>query len=187
MSVMAKRYRWGASAVLLGLSMAASAGELHVDKSASKIQVMVRATGDDFVAGLDAYEARIGMSEQTGQPESARVEWNFTDLKTGNAKRDKAMLKWLECDRFARASFTLTDWRAEEGRNLAVGRLVMHGSTNQVTMPVTVERHDDRVSLRGSADFDHRDWGLDVYTMLLFLKVDPHLHVDFDVEGTLSR
>ena len=107
--------RWCALALFPSALFPAHADEVKVAQEQSTVEVSVKATGDDFVAKLAKYEARIDADARTAVPLGGVVSWNFQDLKTGNKGRDKEMLHWLEQSRFPMAKFTLQDCALKDG------------------------------------------------------------------------
>ena len=71
----------------------AMAGTLQIDKERSRIQVDAKATGHVFTGTLTDYEAIVNGDSSSLEPDSVNLRWKFSDLKTGEEKRDKEMIK----------------------------------------------------------------------------------------------
>lgn len=160
---------------------ALSAKPLKVDPEASSAVVEVKATGHSFTVDLTDYEAAISLKED-GSVEAARFTFSPNHLDSDSKKRDRKMLEWIEVESFPKIGFQLMEVR--DG-NVAVGNLTMHGQTRQVTFPFEVERSGKLVKISGSAVVDHREFGLEVIT-LMFFKVKPELQFEFSLVGALE-
>lgn len=78
------------------LSMAiARAVVLDIDPDRSRIQVDAKATGHEFTGDLKQYTVKVEGDATKAQPTKFELGWDFNDLKTGEAKRDVEMVKWL--------------------------------------------------------------------------------------------
>ena len=147
-------------ALLLAFNCA-RAQTMSLDGKQSQIKVAVSATIDSFTGQLEKYQADIDWPRHAILPDKASVSFDFKDLKTGNPKRDQAMLTWLDYPSQPDCTFTLTGWE-------------MLGITNYAKGTIT-----------GTADLNYRDFNLPVIRKMLFLTVDPHLHVLFHLVGTV--
>lgn len=177
-------YLFSVPALLLAFNHA-QAGQLSLDSKQSKIEVSVSATIDSFVGQLEKYQADIDCASNTNLPDKASVSFDFKDLKTGNPKRDKEMLNWLDYSKEPACTFTLTDWKTAGTTNLADGTITIHGVKKEIEMPVTVGHTGTNCEITGSADLNYRDFNLPIIRKMLLLTVDPHLHVAFHLVGTL--
>ena len=169
------------------LSLAcASASVVTIDREQSTVQVTVKATGDDFVATLAKYEAKLEVNASNGIPTRAIITWNFQDLKTGNKSRDKEMLHWLEHSRWPTAKFIFKEVQQHDGKWMAAGALEMHGVSRNLVFPLEIKRESAQVAYSGDVVLDHRDFGLEKIVKFLVLKVDPVLKVHFELSGVIE-
>ena len=168
------------------LALTASAATLEIDPQQSKIEVAVSSTIDSFVAHLDKYQANVDCDWLVPLPAKADVSFNIADLKTGNADRDAAMLKWLEYDTNPTATFHLTGWSQTGTTNIASGQLSIHGVSVAVQMLVVVTHAGSTWDISGQTTFDYRDFKLTKIRKALFLTVDPHLTVKFHLSGKIT-
>jgi polyisoprenoid-binding protein YceI len=178
--------RWCALALFPSVLFPANADEVKVVQEQSTVEVSVKATGDDFVAKLANYDAKIDADAKTAVPLHGSVSWNFKDLKTGNKGRDKEMLHWLEQGRFPEAKFTLKDCALKGGECMATGQLEIHGMTRTIAFPLRINHEGANVTYSGDVVLDHRDFGLEKIVKFLVLKVDPVLSVHFKLHGTTA-
>jgi polyisoprenoid-binding protein YceI len=178
----------------LGLSVLAVSGRaadrtLAIDPAQSRVDVVVKASVDSFTGKLARFDPQIAVGGD-GRVSAARLAFNFRDVETGKAGRDKAMHKWQETDKFPDALFVLTSLEAAGAPAaglLAIGRLTLHGVARELRFPVSVFREAETYAIDGDATIDTREYGLPVIRMLALLKVDPLVHVKFHLQGRLPR
>ena len=171
-------------ALLLAFNCA-HAQTMSLDGKQSQIKVAVSATIDSFTGQLEKYQADIDWPRHAILPDKASVSFDFKDLKTGNPKRDQAMLTWLDHSSQPDCTFTLTGWEMLGTTNYAKGTITIHGVKREIAMPVTVEHNGTTGTITGTADLNYRDFNLPIIRKMLFLTVDPHLHVLFHLAGTV--
>ncbi len=153
---------------------------LIVDKAKSHVEIPVKVTSDSFTATLADYEAILYADPATERVTTARFSFRFTNVKTGNAKRDEAMNAWQQTDKFPTGAFELLALKPDgAGRFIATGKLELHGATRDVAMPVTIAHDSTGFTIDGSAEIDTRDFGLPVLKKFVFFKVDPHVRIQF--------
>lgn len=179
------KYFLALPALLLPVLNHAYAGQFTVNSQQSQIEVAVSATIDSFVGHLQKYQASIDSTPNSQLPDKATVSFDFKDLKTGNSSRDKEMLKWLDYSKDPDCTFTLANWKTVGTTNYADGTIVIHGVKKKIQMPVAVEHSGTNCDISGSADLNYHDFKLPTIRKMLFLTVDPHLHVTFHLVGTL--
>lgn len=175
--------------VMPAVWLAISAGILQastfeVDKNSSSVLVNVKATGEDFTAQLKDYDAVIQGDKDTLKPSKVTFSWDFSNLKTGKTKRDDKMLSWLENQ--TTASFVLDSFtKRVDGRMWAKGKMKIHGVTQVVEFPAKVIAKGDKMTIRGTAALDTRQYELPIIKMLKILKVEPIVQVGFSLRGHL--
>ena len=81
----------------------------------------------------------------SGDPGFARtgrfdLEWKFEDLKTGEAKRDAEMIKWLGGGSPAGKFRFMKSWTSREGSLRGMGTLTIHGISKHISFPFTAAR-----------------------------------------------
>lgn len=169
----------------LALSLVARSAEqpLVFDAAESRVEVAVKASFDAFTAKLTRFEPAV-MVDDLERVTAARLTFHFRDLVTGKEKRDAAMHRWQETDRFPDGEFVLSALEpAPDGGFQARGRLTFHGVTRDVQFPVSIRRDGPRVVIDGTVPVDTRDHGLPIIRMFGLLKVDPLVHVRFHLAG----
>jgi polyisoprenoid-binding protein YceI len=152
---------------------------LVIDPATSRIEVAVSATIDSFVGVLEKYECSVEVQPSNPLPTKADVKFDFKDFKTGNVKRDAAMLDWMTYTNNPGATFCLTGWKKDGDRDLAVGEFTLHGVKKTIEMPVQVKAENGQWTITGSADINHVDYGLKKIRKFALLTVDPKLKISF--------
>jgi polyisoprenoid-binding protein YceI len=172
---------------LMAVSAAfACAEKLEVDKGKSRIQVDAKATGHEFSGTLTDYSVSVSGDAVTNEPAAFSLQWDFNDLKTGDEKRDKEMIKWLGGGKPA-GSFTFTKaWKDEKGNAKAEGTLTIHGVSKSISFPYTVKRDGDWITIDGKASMDYQNFSLPVIRAMAVMTVDPKLAVRFHLVGQLK-
>jgi polyisoprenoid-binding protein YceI len=169
-------------ALLLPLAVTAAERPLKIDRSRSYVEVDVKSTLKNFTAHLDAYDVRVNVDD-AGKIKSAVLQFKFTDLRTGDDKRNGEMIKWLgggePVGKFELGILAL----APDGQGQVTGKLTFHDSTKLIEFPVNVARSDADYTITGKPTIDYRDWNLKVIKMDLMLKVGPELTIRFKLVG----
>lgn len=172
-----------AFALLLPLAALAADRTLKVDKTRSFIDVDGESTLRNFTGHLDTYDARV-VTDEAGKIKGATLAFKFTDLKTGDQKRDADMIKWLGGGapegRFELGILAL----APDGQGQVTGKLTFHGQTKLVEFPVNVLRTDDTYTITGETTINYTNWGLKIIRKVGLLKVDPEVKIRFKLIAT---
>lgn len=175
---------------LLGLMLClvgtSHATTLVVDPGRSRIQVDAKATGHSFTGTLEKYTAKVAGDATTLAPLAFDLSWSFQDLKTAEADRDAAMLKWLG-DQAPQGSFKFVKgWTDPQGTTNAQGILTIHGVSKTITFPYTAQRNGDTVTISGKVALDYQNFNLPLVRAMLVMTVDPQLVVRFQVVGKVK-
>jgi polyisoprenoid-binding protein YceI len=108
------------------------------------------------------------------------VTVDMTTLVSDRPQRDDQLReRGLETDRFPTATFTLTQpievgSRPQDGETIeptAVGDLMLHGVTKQVSVPIRAEITGDRIQAIASFDVALADYDIDPPTGVLILSI----------------
>jgi polyisoprenoid-binding protein YceI len=167
---------------LLGVVTPTYAATLTVDKEKSSIQVDVKSTGHDFAGALSDYKATVEGDGKTLQPTAVNLTWKFTDLKTGENKRDAEMLKWLGAA-VPEGSFRFTKFWMDGGKTCAMGELTIHGISKSVGFAYTAKKDGNSVTIDGTVPINYENFGLPIIRNFAVMKVDPALVVKFHLVG----
>jgi polyisoprenoid-binding protein YceI len=160
-----------------------SAVLVEVDADASRIGIAVRLSMGSFQGVLEKYDTRIQIAPGDQSISTAELDFDFADLKTGNKRRDKDMLKWMDYENHPKGSFRLEEL-ADQGEQLeARGTLTIHGVSQSIAFPVTLAFEGKRVAAEGSAKLNFLDFDLKPIRKMLFITVKPELSIDFHLEG----
>ena len=169
------------------MAIGAHAGEMKVDAQKSWVKVDAKATGHSFSGNLEKFAATVTGNDATLEPQAAVLKWDFADLKTGEAKRDVEMLKWLDHGSQPGGEFRMTKtWQDKAGHTQAQGTLKIHGVSKSIVFPVTAKREGKHVAVDGSVWLDYQDFSLPIVRAMVVMTVEPKLNVRFHLEGDVS-
>jgi polyisoprenoid-binding protein YceI len=175
---------------LLASTALSAAGPLHlaVDPTASSVTFDVRVNIgiDSFVGKVESWTLDLTMPSAGDLPESAVFTANTAALKTGKNSRDEKMLSWLENETHPTVRYEMLSIRKTANGVEADGELTIHGETQPLTIPLTVERQDARLTVKGAAKIDYRKFDLKVIRMAGLITVKPEVKIAFVVTGTLE-
>ena len=171
--------------LLIPLAVAAADRPLKIDRTRTFIDVDVKATFGSFTGHLDNYDLKVTV-DAPGKIKSTVFSFKFADLKTGEAERDKNMIKWLgggdPTGLFEVGNLAITP----DGQGQVSGRLTFHGKTERVEFPINVVKADGVFTVTGETTIDYRQWDLKVIKMALVAKVDPEVKIRFKLTGTVA-
>lgn len=174
---------------LIGILLSAAlsqAATLDVDFSRSRIQVDAHATGHDFTGTLKKYTTKVSGDASSLQATGFELNWNFKDLETGDADRDKEMLKWLGGGD-PKGSFQFTkSWTDKEGKTHGMGTLKIKGVSKTVSFPFTVKKDGEWVTIDGTVSLDYENFKLPIIRTMAVMTVDPKLKVRFHIVGEVK-
>jgi len=171
--------------VMLLCGSMAQAADLEVDKSRSRIQVDARATTHSFTGTLEDYTVRAAGDASTNAATSLSLAWDFNDLKTGDVKRDEAMIAWLGGGK-PKGSFKLIkSWMEPEGPR-AQGELTINGVTKVIAIPYTIQREGNWVTIDGKARVNYFNYNLPEIRSMAVMTVEPWLLVRFHIVGKVK-
>jgi polyisoprenoid-binding protein YceI len=174
--------------VVVGMSPGARAAEtsvllVDIDADASRIEIAVRLSMGSFRGVLEKYDARIQIAAGDKSINTAALDFDFADLKTGNKRRDKDMLKWMDYENHPTGNFRLEELAAQGEQLEARGTVTIRGVSKPIEFPVTISFEGERVTAEGSAKLDFLDFDLKPIRKMLFITVKQEVIIDFHLEG----
>lgn len=110
-----------------------------------------------------------------------------TTLRSGNGRRDRDLNKSMESERYPELRFELTQVEPAAGAPdsfpaTLLGRLTLHGVTQEMALPATLSFDDRGVRVRSDFPVDLKDYGIGgLSKMLGILKMDEHVEVHVDL------
>jgi len=162
----------------------ASGTDLKIDPAHSSVKFDASATGHNFGGFLKKFDAKVSGDPTSLQPTSATLDWDFADLDTQDAKRDSAMLAWLEHGKMPKGTFKMIKpWTAKDGKTWVQGTLTIHGISKTVAFPIQSSKTGDHVKIDGEVWLDYQDFSLPIVRTMAVMTVDPKLKVSFHLEG----
>jgi len=173
--------------VISGWSAGLLAGQsIVIDKEASFVVAHAKATGHTFDAIPETYVCELELNEGRNEVDKVLFRFDFANLKTGDTKRDKEMLHWLEVETFPALEFRATGWVEKNGQSILQGQLSFHGEDKPVDIVMEVRRDGDQIDLKGFMPLNTSDYNLKPIRKMLFLKVNPNLRVEFHLVGKVT-
>lgn len=164
------------------------AGNFIVDKTQSELAADMHASpSHDFTTVARDYTYDIEINPDTLVVTKASCRFKFADLDSDKNARDKKMRKWMDVEAYPEASFTMKKLTptGELGSYLAEGDFAMHGKHLPLKIDLQIQRRGEAITLTGTSQLDHRDWGLEK-VRLFFFTVDPVLKPRFQLVGKLQ-
>jgi polyisoprenoid-binding protein YceI len=174
-----------AACVACGLNIT-HAASLDVDSDRSRIQVDAKATGHEFTGNLEKYTIAAAGDADSHKPTALSLSWNFTDLKTGDDKRDKEMVKWLGGGTPSGSFKFIKSWSETPGGGSAQGTLTINGVSKIIAFAYTLKQDGEWMTIDGKASMDYQDFKLPVIRAMAVMTVDPKLEIRFHVVGKVK-
>lgn len=161
-----------------------TAATLTVDQTRSAITVDAKATAHSFRGKLTKFNATVSGDPVSMKPSVVALDWDFSDLKTGEAKRDSEMLKWLGQ---TKGSFRMTkSWVDADGKSWVQGNLKIHGVSQSISFPMKATRKGDQMTVDGAVWIDYQNFSLPIIRNMAVMTVDPKLKISFHLEGDIK-
>jgi polyisoprenoid-binding protein YceI len=175
---------WILAGALPAFAMAAPT-PLIVAADQSRVEIVVKATVDSFTGQLSTYLPEITVDG--GRVIAAKIDFKFTDVRTGKDARDEAMHDWQETAKHPLGSYVLTSITTDpEGHLIAHGKITFHEVTREITFPISVTTDRTLYAIDGEASLDTREFGLPLIRKFMVLKVDPIVKVRFHLQGSVK-
>ena len=172
--------------VIALLTVMTRAETLDIDRTRSRIQIDAKATGHAFTGTLEDYTVIASGNDQTNAPTAFSLSWEFTELKTGEEKRDAEMIKWLGGGK-PKGSFKFTKtWTDEKGQHHIMGPLTIRGVSKSISIPYTAQRDGNTITIDGKAGFDYQDFSLPIIRAMAVMTVNSQLTVRFHLVGRIK-
>lgn len=172
--------------LMMAGAFAQAAESLEVDRTRSRIQVDIKATGHWFTSELKEYQVSASGDQATLAPASFQLDWNFKKLDSDDKSRDTQMVDWLGGGEPKGAFKWIKSWKEKDGSDRAMGELTIHGVTKTISFPYQVEKVGEWVTIRGQVRMDYQDFGLPIIRSMAVMTVDPKLLVRFHVVGKVK-
>lgn len=173
------------TAIMSGVPL--SAGNFQVDRAVSEVAVRAKASPPHaFESVAQDYEYDIEIDPVSLAVSKAQFSFDFADLDSNSAKRDKKMRSWMDVAVNQSARFELGTVKMIEGKSVAVGTFSMHGVSKEIEVTFSVVRDGEKIVLDGEAEFSYENWGLEIVKLFIFT-VKPVIQPHFHLEGVLSE
>lgn len=164
----------------------AFAATVEVDTIRSRIQVDAKATGHEFTGNLEKYTIKAAGNPAANQPTLLELTWDFNDLKTGESKRDKEMIRWLGGGKPKGAFIFTKSWDERPDGGNAMGTLTINGVSSAVSFPYSAKRDGGWVTIDGKVSMDYQDFKLPIIRAMALMTVNPKLVIRFHLVGKVK-
>ena len=169
--------------LLVSHRAAAESRPLAIDKANTSVAVLVESTMHDFTSAVTSFDLNIQVDNESGDIVAAEFVFNFADMDSENAKRDRTMLKWLSHRDYPIGTFSTTSISLEKDQWMAEGRLSIHGLTKTLRFPFDLRNEGGKITIDANTVIDYQDWDLEIIKVMGFIKVAPELEIRIHVEG----
>jgi polyisoprenoid-binding protein YceI len=177
-----------AGTALLSAPLLAGPLKLTVDPAASSVTFDVRVNIgiDSFTGKVESWTLDLTMPATGDLPDHAVFTADVAALKTGKDARDRKMRDWLENSTHPTVRYEMKSLRTTATGLEADGELTIHGKMQPFTMPITVERKDATLTVKGEVKIDYRKFDLDVIRLAGLITVKPEVRIAFVATGKLE-
>lgn len=177
---------WFAASALATAPLAAAPQKLLVDHAASKVAFEARATMHSFDGWIDSWDLDLRMPDGGELPDVVVFKGNGLTMTTDHKKRDEEMHHWMEHDKLPDVEFRVKSFSGTPAARVADGDLTLHGITMPISIPVTLKREGDALTVTGEVVVDTSKFGLPQFRKFGMLSVDTEVRVNFTVTGKLE-
>jgi len=148
---------------------AGAADTYTFDKAHSDVGFQIRHLVSKVRGRFTDYDGTIVVDKAKPEASSVELKIKATSIDTGNENRDKDLrsANFFEVDKYPEITFSSTKITAKGGDHYDVtGNLTMHGTTKEVTLPVTflgfvsAGRMGDRAGFETSITLNRKDYGI---------------------------
>ena len=171
---------------LTPLAAPAVDGPVAIVPGSLEVTVAVEANITSFVATVQGGRLAIVADPVNQTIDSAVYTFDWSEIRTGDAKRDRTMLDWAQAKEHPTGTFTLKSFESHDGARIAKGSLEFHGVSRDIEFPVEIVPSGTGFKVSGHGTIDYRDWGLKQFRKFLVFVVKPTVTVNFSFEVTPS-
>lgn len=140
----------------------------------------------EAVGRTDAVTGSLTVTDQAMT--AAEITVQVAEIASDNGQRDRQFSgRIMNADQYPTATFTLTapialDTLPAGDASVALsatGDLTLHGTTKQVTFPITVQRTDAGLAATGTIDITYQDYGINNPSISGFVSVGDSGTIEF--------
>jgi len=175
-----------AACALIASPLAAAPQKLMVDHAASEVGFVAKATMHSVKGRIESWELELSMPEGAELPDVVVFKGDGATMTTDHKKRDEEMHHWMEHATQPAVEFRLTKFSGTAAARVAEGDLALHGVTVPVSIPVTLRREGEKLTVTGEAVVDVTKFGLPQFRKFGIMSVAPEVKVSFSVTGKLE-
>jgi polyisoprenoid-binding protein YceI len=164
-----RRTLFALMAVALSAATAGAADTYNFDKAHSDVGFQIRHLVSKVRGRFTDYEGTILIDKAKPEASSVELTIKAASIDTGNENRDKDLrsANFFEVEKFPEITFKSTRITSKGGDRYDVtGNLTMHGTTKEVTLPVSflgfvsAGRMGDKAGFETSITLNRKDYGI---------------------------
>jgi polyisoprenoid-binding protein YceI len=177
---------WLLATVLLFAAHTAGAAERYVITSAqSRIQFQAYSLFTDPVGEFHRFAGEITVAPENLGASRVRLRIAAASLDTQNRKRDRHLRSedFFDVEQYPEIIFESTDISRSDAGYLVQGDLTMHGVTKRIEVPVSVERQQRTITVRGKVGLNRQEFKIDYNAF--FNPIRDRVDVSFTIVGVM--
>ena len=164
-----RRTLFALMAVALAAATAGAADTYNFDKAHSDVGFQIRHLVSKVRGRFTDYDGTILIDKAKPEASSVELTIKAASIDTGNENRDKDLrsANFFEVEKYPEITFKSTRIAAKGGDRYEVtGNLTMHGTTKEVTLPVSflgflsAGRMGDKAGFETSITLNRKDYGI---------------------------
>ena len=164
-----RRTLFALMAVALSAATAVAADTYNFDKAHSDVGFQIRHLVSKVRGRFTDYDGTILIDKAKPEASSVELTIKAASIDTGNENRDKDLrsANFFEVEKYPEITFKSTRIAAKGGDRYEVtGNLTMHGTTKEVTLPVSflgflsAGRMGDKAGFETSITLNRKDYGI---------------------------
>ena len=164
-----RRTLFALMAVALSAATAVAADTYNFDKAHSDVGFQIRHLVSKVRGRFTDYDGTILIDKAKPEASSVELTIKAASIDTGNENRDKDLrsANFFEVEKYPEITFKSTRITAKGGDRYEVtGNLTMHGTTKEVTLPVSflgflsAGRMGDKAGFETSITLNRKDYGI---------------------------
>jgi polyisoprenoid-binding protein YceI len=164
-----RRTLFALMAVALSAATAGAADTYNFDKAHSDVGFQIRHLVSKVRGRFTDYEGTILIDKAKPEASSVELTIKAASIDTGNENRDKDLrsANFFEVEKYPEITFKSTRITSKGGDRYDVtGNLTMHGTTKEVTLPVSflgfvsAGRMGDKAGFETSITLNRKDYGI---------------------------
>lgn len=172
---MAKRLIW-----LLIFPFILFGGNLNLENGA--INAHTEVFGDSAIEpSVNTISADLNIDGDDVESIKGVISFKIINFASSNSSRDEHMQEMFEMKKYPDISFEISKVSKQDNDYILDGIMNVHGVKKSLQIPVSIEKHQDKVTIRSNFMVKVTDYGMEPPSLLFFTVEDQ-----VDVNATLN-